>query len=360
MSTLLLKKILIVDDNEINRELLKDIFTGQYEILEAGDGEEAIQLIDEYNEELMIIFLDMIMPKKNGLEVLRFMNEKDYIQYIPVMMITGEATPEIEETAYTYGVSDIVYKPFHARIVQKRTQNVVQLFQNKLHLENKLMARSRELQKSRRKLQKNTEFLINALSSVLEFRNRESEDHTSRVKYMTGKLLECYCETYPDCGLTKEDVKEITRASTLHEIGKIAIPDAIILKKGTLSEEEYEVIKRHPIDGCKILENFKQEENEFYRYCYDICHSHHERYDGSGYPEGLKGEDIPLCAQIVGLADEVEAACGSRIYKQDVNFEEAFEKILEEKGRFSSQLLRCLEKCRETIHDMFLFGIPEE
>lgn len=359
MNVLINKKILIVDDNEINRGLLREIFEGQYDILEACDGEEAINMIDKYNEELVIIFLDMIMPKKTGLDVLEFLNKNDLIQYIPVMMITGESTPEIEEKAYSFGVSDIVYKPFHARIVQKRTQNVVQLFQNKLHLENKLIARSRELQKSRKKLQKNTEFLINALSSVVEYRNRESEEHTSRVKYITKVILECYRITYPDCGLTDDEVADIIRASTLHDIGKIAVPDSIILKNGMLNTEEQEIVRRHTVDGCRILENFKQEENDFYRYCYDICHSHHERYDGSGYPDQLVGEDIPLCAQIVGLADELEAACSHRVYKQNLSFEDAFEQVLGETGKFSPQLLRCLEKSRERIQDMFLFGIPE-
>lgn len=360
MNVLSSQKILIVDDNSINRELLREIFDGEYQILEACDGEEAIKLLDEYFDELIIVFLDMVMPKKNGLEVLSHMHEKDYIKYIPVMMITGESTPDLEEKAYSLGVSDIVYKPFYPRIVRKRTQNVVQLFQNRLHLENKLEARTRALQKSRRKLQKNTEFLINALSSVVEYRNRESEDHTGRVKYITKILLDCYMYEHPYMMITSDEADDIVRASTLHDIGKIAIPDALILKKDPLTEEERRLIQKHTIDGCKLLENFKQEENAFYMFCYDICRYHHERYDGSGYPEGLVGDDIPLWAQIVGLADTVDALCSERVYRPTFDFEDAFTQIIEaEKDKFSPDLIECLKKSKKKICDIIIFGVPE-
>lgn len=351
------ERILIVDDNAINRELLKELFEEDYQILEAVNGEKAVEMIEQYQDQIVIMFLDLVMPKMNGLQVLEYMHAHGYMKRIPVIMITGESTPEMEEAAYGLGVSDIVYKPFYPRIIRKRTTNLISLFQHRLNLETKLEARTRALQRSRRKLQKNTEFLINALSAVVEYRNRESEDHTIRVKCITRIILKQYLQEHPDVPITKDEVEEIAKASTLHDIGKIAIPDALLLKKETLTEEERMQIQRHTLDGCKLLENFKQEENTFYRLCYDICHYHHERYDGSGYPEGLKGDDIPFWAQIVGLADSVEALCSDRVYRPTMNFEDALKEIVEnETEKFSPELLQALMNSRQKICDLLIFG----
>ncbi len=339
--------ILIADDVEINRKMLSFIFEEQYEILEAADGVEAIKKIEEYGEELSLIFLDLMMPNKSGLDVLEYMSGKGYISSIPVIMITGEATTESEVKAYEYGVSDIIYKPFEPKVVMRRTQNIIELFQNRRDIEAKLEKRTKQLRESREKLERSNEFLINALSSVVEFRSLESGEHIQRVKYFTKLLLKYVKDEFPEYGLTDESVNLITNAAALHDLGKIAIPDSILLKPGKLTKEEFEEMKKHTIYGCELLENFKQEDNEFYHYCYEICRYHHERYDGNGYPDKLKGEEIPIWAQVVSIVDVYDALVSKRVYKAAYAVEEAVRMIKDgECGIFSPKILDCFEMAK--------------
>lgn len=339
--------IIIADDAEINREIIKIIFEEQYNIIEAADGEEAIKCIKENEEDVGLLFLDLIMPKKSGLDVLDFMNREKYIDTIPVIMITGEATDKSDEKAYEYGASDIIYKPFAPKVVMRRAKNIMELFENRISIEKKLEKRTRELNESKKKLEKNNEFLINALSSVVEFRSLETGDHIQRVKFFTSKLLEYVMEFFPKYGVTKEQAALITNASALHDIGKIAIPDSILLKPGKLTKDEFEEMKKHTIYGCELLEKFKQEDNLFYKYCYEICRYHHERNDGRGYPDGLKGNEIPIWAQIVSIADVYDALVSKRVYKSPYAVEEAARMIKEgECGNFSPDILYCFELAR--------------
>lgn len=339
--------ILIADDVEINRKMLSFIFEEQYEILEAADGVETIDLIEKYGETLSLIFLDLMMPNKSGLDVLEYMSEKGYISSIPVIMITGEATAESEVKAYEYGVSDIIYKPFEPKVVMRRAQNIIELFQNRRDIEEKLERRTRQLRESREKLERSNEFLVNALSSVVEFRSLESGEHIQRVKYFTKIILKYVKAEYPEYELTDESVNLITNASALHDLGKIAIPDSILLKPGKLTKEEFEEMKKHTTYGCELLENFKQEDNEFYRYCYDICRYHHERYDGNGYPDKLVGEDIPIWAQVVSIVDVYDALVSKRVYKAAYAVEEAVRMIKDDEcGVFSPKILDCFEMAK--------------
>ncbi len=340
--------LLIVDDVEINREMLKFIFEEQFEILEASDGDEAIAKIEENSSRIALIFLDVIMPGKSGLDVLGYMVEKKYMDRLPVIIITGEASAEMEEKAYEYGASDVVYKPFEPKVIMRRTMNIIELFSYKMSLERKLEKRTRQLRESREKLKKNNEFLINALSSVVEFRSLESGEHIHRVKYYTKVLLRYLLKFYPEYNLTDEDVEQIISASALHDLGKIAIPDNILLKPGKLTAEEFEEMKKHTTYGCELLEKFKQEENSFYHYCYDICRYHHEKYDGKGYPDGLVGEEIPIWAQVVSIADVYDALVSKRVYKAAYEVNEAARMIMDgECGLFSPKILDCFELAKE-------------
>ena len=342
--------ILIADDAEINREVLKLIFEEQYNIIEAADGEQTVALIEEYNEKLSLIFLDLIMPDKTGLDVLRFMNEKDYIDIIPVIMITGEATDESDEKAYEYGASDIIYKPFASNVVMRRAKNIIELYGHRRNMEVELEKKTKELFESREQLAKSNDFLINALSSVVEFRSLESGEHIKRVKYFTGLMLKYIRKNYPKYGITKEQAMLITNASALHDIGKIAIPDSILLKPDKLSKEEFAEMKKHTIYGCEILEKFKQEDNEFYKYCYEICRYHHERYDGRGYPDGLAGSEIPIWAQIVSLVDVYDALVSARVYKLPYDVVEAARMIESgECGIFSPEIMECFGLARAEL-----------
>ena len=322
------KTILIADDMEVNRDIIKLIFEEQFNILEAADGKETIELLDAHHDKIVMLFLDLIMPEKTGLEVMEHMKNKGYMNTIPVIMITGEATAEAEEQAYVYGASDVIYKPFNARVVMRRTINIMELFENRINIETKLKERTKELVAVQAKLENNNEFLINALSSVVEFRSLESGEHIKRVRYFTRILLNYLKEYYPEYNLTKEQIDLIVNASVLHDIGKIAIPDSILLKPGKLTADEFEEMKKHTTYGCEILGKFRQEDSDFYRYCYDICRHHHERYDGNGYPDGLAGDDIPIWAQVVSIVDVYEAV--RMIHNNEC-------------GVFSPQILECFD-----------------
>lgn len=336
--------ILIADDAELNREMLRVIFDEQYSILEADNGEDAITDILEYSDRICLIMLDLLMPDKSGLDVLKFMNEEGYINYIPVIMITGEATDETDEKAYELGASDIIYKPFAPNVVMRRSKNIMELFEHRIYIENKLERRTRQLRESQKKLEKNNEFLVNALSSVVEFRSLESGEHIQRVKHFTSLIIKHVRRVCPQYELTLEQCELIVNASALHDIGKIAIPDRILLKTSRLTSEEFEEMKKHTVYGCELLEKFKQDDNEFYNYCYNICRYHHERYDGKGYPDGLKGEEIPICAQVVSLADVFDALTSERVYKPAYTIDEATRMILNsECGEFSDDIINCFK-----------------
>lgn len=344
--------ILITDDAQLNRELIKFIFEEQFNILEAENGEQAIGLIQENSDRLCLIFLDLMMPIKSGLDVLQFMNQEQYIDTIPVIMITGEATDETDEKAYEYGASDIIYKPFAPNVVMRRAKNIMELYEHRRDIERKLEKRTKQLTESREQLARSNEFLVNALSSVVEFRSLESGENIQRVKYFTKLFLKYIRKIYPKYGITKESAGLIVNASALHDIGKIAISDNILLKPGKLTKDEFEEMKKHTTYGCVILERFKQEDNEFYRYCYDICRYHHERYDGGGYPDGLKGDEIPIWAQIVSIVDVYDALVSERVYKPPYELEEAARMITEgECGVFSPEILDCFELARAELFE---------
>jgi putative two-component system response regulator len=342
--------ILIADDAELNREMIKFIFEEQYTIIEASDGEQAVDIIKKSHARICLMFLDLLMPKKSGLDVLKFMKESGYINSIPVIMITGESTDESDEKAYEYGASDIIYKPFAPNVVMRRSKNIMELYEHRINIENELEKRTSELVESQRKLEQNNDFLINALSSVVEFRSLESGEHIKRVRYFTKLLLKYIMEFYPKYGITEKQARLIESASALHDIGKIAIPDSILLKPGKLTPEEFTEMKKHTIYGCDILDKFKQEDNEFFRYCYDICRYHHERYDGKGYPDRLKGDKIPIWAQVVSIVDVFDALVSKRVYKDAYPVEEAERMIVRgECGVFSPEIIDCFQLAKPEL-----------
>jgi putative two-component system response regulator len=307
-------------------------------------------LIEENHDRIVLVFLDLIMPGRSGMDVLKYMAEKKYTQYIPVIIITGEATADTDEKAYEYGASDIIYKPFVPKVVMRRTKNLIELFSNRNDIEEKLKERTKQLRASQERLKQNNEFLINALSSVVEFRSLESGEHIQRVKYYTRILLKYLVKLYPEYQLSAEDIDLIVNASALHDLGKIAIPDSILLKPGKLTKEEFEEMKTHTTKGCELLENFKQENNAFYRYCYEICRYHHERYDGKGYPDGLSGEDIPIWSQIVSIVDVYDALVSKRVYKEAYAVDEAVRMIFSgECGTFSPKVLDCFKMAKPKL-----------
>lgn len=341
------RAILIVDDAEMNRDILRLFFEEQYTIYEAADGDEAIKQIDLHASELSLILLDQIMPKKNGIEVLDYMKRAELIDKIPVIMITGDTDDEVAVQAYEYSAADIIYKPFNQEIIMRRSQNLIEQYENRNRMQQLLDERTRELRESQEKLAKNNEFLINALGSVVEFRSLESGEHIQRVKGFTKILLKYVQSNYPEYNLTDSQINMISAAAALHDVGKIAVPDAVLNKPGKLTYEEFNIIKRHTIYGCQILEQFKQDDSEFYQYCYDICRWHHEKYDGNGYPDRLSGEDIPIWAQVVGVADCFDALVSKRVYKDSYPVEKAMDMIKNgDCGVFSDKIMDCFDLAR--------------
>lgn len=343
------KKILIVDDQEVNRFILGQIFQKDYTILEASNGIEALKLIRENLKNLSVILLDYIMPDMDGFSVLKEMNAKKYLRFVPVIMITTDQSVEIESKGFSEGVSDFITKPFQPSIVLKRTQNVIDLYEHKNSLEKLVSLQTLKIRKQSEKMRALNSNIIETLSSVVEFRDLESGEHIKRVKDLSGILGTEIMKEFPEYNLTTEKIELIRSAAPLHDIGKVAIPDRILLKPAKLTDDEFDVMKSHTIKGCEIIERFDFiDDKEFYQYCYDICRYHHEKYDGQGYPEGLKGDDIPIAAQIVALADVFDALVSERIYKEKYPPQKSIQMILDgECGLFNPKLLKCFIKVKD-------------
>ena len=341
------QQILIVDDEAINREILKTMFD-EYDRLEAENGREAIEKIVG-NRNLVLILLDISMPVMSGFDVLEYMKEHELLDRIPVIFITGETVIDSEDKAYTYGVADVIHKPFYPHIVKKRSQNIIELYQSKLNMERRLKEQEKEIRAQEKEIRENNEAMLEALSSIVESRSLETGEHTRRIKQLTGIILKYLTECFPKYGLTKAAADQIAEASVLHDIGKIGIPDAILLKPGRLTPEEFEIMKTHTTIGCEMLEkSYRRKDSDFYRYSYEICRHHHERWDGGGYPDHLAGDDIPISAQIVSVADVYDALVSPRVYKKAFEKDKAFDMIINgECGKFSPDVLECFRLAKE-------------
>lgn len=339
------QQILIVDDEEINRAILSSVFEEEYDVIEAANGKQAVEHIESDNN-IVLILLDVIMPVLDGFGVLEYMNQHDLLSKIPVILITSETVQDSEDRAYSYSVADVMHKPFYPNIVKRRSKNIIELYQSRHNMEVRLKEQEEAIRKQEKKLRADNEFMIGALSSVVEFRSSETGEHIRRIKYFTRILLKYLMRYFPKYGLTEEQVAEISRAAALHDIGKIGIPDSILLKPGKLTPEEFETMKTHTTIGCDLLERFRKDEDvevsEFYRYCYEICRHHHERWDGNGYPDHLVGDEIPISAQIVAVADVYDALVSPRVYKSAYANNIAYDMIMNgECGQFAPDILEC-------------------
>ncbi len=348
--------LLIVDDMEINRTILRSLFEEEYNLLEAENGEQALMLLHQYKDTIAAALLDIVMPVKDGYAVMIEMARGGLLDVIPVIVITAQDSSENEVRAFDLGASDIVMKPFEPYVVRRRVKNVVELNRHKLHLEDLVEEQAINLRESKA-------VLLDALSSVIEHRSIESGQHVLRIRMFTKVLLEDVMNNYPEYGLDERKIGVIASAAALHDIGKISIPDAILNKPGPLTAEEYERMKTHSEKGCEILAGLdRMHDEEYLQYAYNICRYHHERWDGNGYPDGLKGENIPICAQAVGVADAYDALTADRIYKKAFSPEKAYNMILNgECGTFSPRLLECFKNVREVFAELtrdYADGMP--
>lgn len=354
MEDIMKDKILIVDDSQINRELLNEILCDEYDILEADNGQTALDKIDE-EKNVAAILLDIVMPVMDGFEFLTELKSKNMTDKIPVLVISGENSIQNEKKCFDYGVTDFIARPFNIDIVKKRVQNAVNHYLYKNRLEEKVEEQTAVLRRAyitlknqAEKLEKRNQDIIEMLGTIVEFRNLESGEHIQRVKGYTRILAEKFSEQYPEYNLTKEMIETIVVSSTLHDLGKIAIPDSILLKPGRLTHDEFEYMKSHTIRGCEVLDTMQDEwDPKSKKVIYEIIRHHHERYDGKGYPDGLKGEEIPISAQLVSLADVYDALVSERCYKEAYSKEEAFHMIISgECGVFSPKLMETFRQVR--------------
>lgn len=338
------KKILIADDSEINRAILSDMLKDEFDILEAENGLKAVSLLQKYGEEIAIVLLDIVMPEMDGFEVLALMNKNRWIDNIPVIMITAENSPYFVDRAYDLGVTDFISRPFDGRIVHRRTVNTIMLYVKQKKLANLVTDQIYEKEKQ-------SNLMIEILSNIVEFRNGESGLHVLRIHILTDILLNQLLRKTNKYKITRADVSLIGLASALHDIGKIAIPEEILNKPARLTKEEFEVIKTHSMAGASMLKNLPFRQNEpLVKKAYEICRWHHERYDGKGYPDGLKGDDIPISAQVVSLADVYDALVSKRVYKNAYTHDKAIEMIFAgECGAFNPVLLECLKDVSDVI-----------
>lgn len=333
------QKILIADDSEMNRELLAAILEEEYDIIQVNDGVQAVDCLQRQAEEISLLLLDIVMPHMDGFEVLSYMNKEHWIDAIPVVIISSENSPIYIKRGYDLGATDFIGKPFDANMVLRRSANAILLGAKQRRMTSIVSNQIYEREKS-------SKLMINILSHIVEFRNGESGLHVLHIQTITEMLLRQLVQKENNrYALSKEQIRMITTASALHDIGKISVPDEILNKPGRLTAEEFAVIKGHSMAGANMLSELPldQKEEPLVKTAYEICRWHHERYDGGGYPDGLKGEEIPVSAQVVALADVYDALTSERCYKDAYSHEKAIEMILAGQcGAFNPLMLECL------------------
>lgn len=337
--------ILIVDDSEMNRVILNEMLKDEYRVLEADNGRAALDMVDRYGDELSLVLLDIVMPGMNGFEVLGELSRRTVIDNLPVVMISSEDSDDVVLRAYELGASDYINRPFDARVVRRRVNNTIRLYAKQRRLTSLLSQQYNERVK-------NSRMLIDIMAGVMELRNGESGLHVTHIEKLTELLLGCLVSRSDKFPLDNEQRSEIAMASALHDIGKMSIDDAILNKPGRLTTEEFEIMKTHTTLGADMLLELGRQHagNPLLEYAYQIARWHHERWDGKGYPDGLKGEDIPIAAQVVSVADVYDALTSVRVYKDAIPHEEAIQMILDGKcGEFNPLLLDCLLEVQDRI-----------
>lgn len=338
------QKILIIDDSEFNRAILAEVLGGEFDILEAENGKEGLEVLEQYERDISLVLLDIIMPVMDGFEVLGEMVNRNWIDDIPVIMISSEDSENIIRRAYEMGVSDYINRPFDTQVVYRRVYNTIKLYAKQRRLIQLVTDQVYEKQK-------NSQIMIGILSQIMGYRNGEIGQHILRINRITDILLDELARKTDRYDLSWSRRSVIITASALHDIGKIGISGTILNKPESLTAEEQQIIRAHTLIGAALLKNLELYQNEeLVKTAYEICRWHHERYDGNGYPDGLKGEEIPIAAQVVSLADAYDILASKRAYKEAIPHREAIKKILEgESGIFNPVLLECLVNAQGRI-----------
>ena len=350
------QKILIADDSEMNRTLLVEMLKDNFEIAEVENGAQALAALQENPGEFSLLLLDIVMPEIDGFEVLTYMQQCHWLDDTPVIMISSESSPAYINRAFDLGAMDYISRPFDVSVVRRRVSNTMLLSKRQKQMMDFAMEQIYEKEKSNK-------LMISILSHIVEFRNGESGLHVMHINIITGMMLQCLLKKTDRYQLSKTDISLITTASALHDIGKISVPDEILNKPGRLTAEEFEIMKGHSMTGARMLDGLPEEQRNtpLVRVAYQICRWHHERYDGGGYPDGLKGEEIPISAQVVSLADVYDALTSERCYKKAIPHEQAIQMILGGQcGAFNPLLLECLKEISKNLKSELLNNYQED
>lgn len=342
--------ILIVEDQEKSRKLLCRDLQTEYEVLEAINGKEAITFLQNTNISINIVLVDIVMSELEEFDVLDYMQQHDMLLDIAVVALISKATSTyVQERAIALGASDVIEQPYNPAIIRKRLKNILELKMKEYALGEQMREKIESIIVDNRRLRNMNYRILAAIGTVVEFRNMEFSHHILRIQEFTRLLLECIAKCYPEYQLTKNQIDSISYASALHDIGKIAIPDSVLLKPGRLTTQEYQIMKMHTIYGSEILQHVASKEDQQYmKYALQIVRWHHERYDGTGYPDKLAGDLIPFAAQIVSVADVYDALVSEKVYKAAYPHEEAFRMILDgDCGVFNPKILLCFKIVRE-------------
>ncbi len=339
-------QVLVVDDSAFNRELLREILGESFEVLEAGSGEEGLKLLRRHGTQIAVVLLDIIMPGMDGFAVLDEMKRERWLDSIPVIMISADDTDANIRRAFELGVTDYICRPFDAKVVERRIRNTITLNLKQRRMLSLLAEQSRDKEKV-------SQMMVDILSNTVCYVNGESGRHIRNIQRVTAILLERLLLKTDRYRLSFQDCVTIATAAALHDIGKVGIDPAILNKPGRLSPEEYEVMKGHTLIGEEILKNGELSafwEEPLLKTADQICRWHHERYDGKGYPDGLSGEEIPIAAQVVSVADAFDALVSERSYKAAFSVEDALGMIENgECGSFNPILLECLKETAEKL-----------
>lgn len=345
-----MKKMLVADNIEMNKSILNEIFASQYEILQTNSGEVAFRFLTRYKDELSIVLINESIAQNFTPEHIETLSGMKIFENIPVILILSDESSKRRSAGNIFPYSDVVASPVNPYIIQKRVANLAELYSHKNQLEElivkqteKIVAQNKALKLQQKKINTINNDMLDTLSTVIEYRDVESGRHIHRIKKFTEVMLRALAKKYPEYNMTEDKISMIASASSLHDIGKIAIPDSILLSPRRLTREEFEIMKTHTVKGCELLEQLDSvEKNEYFTYCYDICRSHHEKFDGSGYPDKLHGNQIPIWAQVVSVADCYDALTSDRPYKSAFSHEQAVEMIRGGAcGGFSTVIMDC-------------------
>lgn len=347
--------VLIIDDTKADRSILGQMFEKEYRIAESGNGLEGIQYMEQHQDEIAIVLLDIGIPSMDGYRVMEYMRENRYMQKTPVLLIMSD-DEEAMKRGYALGATDVVMKPFKADIIIQRVHNIIEFYHHKNHLEELVRLQTAEMKQQNEKLQRHNDSTIEILRDIITFRNTESDLHIRYVEGYTRILAKKYAALYPRSKMTNQKIEYIVQAAGMHDLGKIAMPDLLISRQGRLLPEEIDYLKEHTIKGSDIIKVMLEfEKGPLYRISYNVCRYHHERYDGTGYPEGLSGDKIPVEAQLVALADMYDALVNVTVNKEIYSGDKAVRMLLDGIcGELSPRMKECLVAAKQELEGFVL------